>query len=448
MPAYSEEPKSIPRILWDHFWLVLSITMAILILGLGITFMAKPVWQASATIVFPSKIPSILGPNGMTEQSSLAASLTGGPTPLKVYKGFLESERTLKLVSEEVGMRRKEVFLSRQILDQSMESSLTISARSLIPDQAKEIVAAHLKALAAINTEINEPFYLDDAKVLGKKLTEQRSKVDQIEKQLLSFQQSAVTAPSVAASGTGRDSAISPNPSRWQELQRQLEINIQKVNANIKAVRRQVRLSGKSGDLPSNLPPVRKWRDRLVELEYELKIKELSFGPEAPEIIQLKDSVYETRRNLEDEIAAYSGAIDSGALDPTASDSSLAGLVTERFGLEAQLQAVQKLARLAPSESISLTRLTRELAMQSSILQQVQAQFELAKIQEMRNPNRWQVLDEPEVAEEPVNKSFGKAGVLFGMAGLIVGLIAAMIVDGRKPRIPAEDDKSFLKRAA
>lgn len=449
MSHSSEEAKPIVRILWEHKGLVGLVVGVVLGAGILYTVLTKPVWEASATIVFPSRTPSILGAGGMSEQGSLASALTGGPTPLKIYKGFLESERVLKMVSEETGLKRKEVFRRREIVDQSMESSLTVSARSRDGEEAKKVVQAHLDALDKVNTEVNEPLYEDDSRVLGQKLGEQKARVERIERQLLNFQRNAVTAPMVGATGQGKDSTVVTGPARWQDMQRQIEIGIQKVNGNIQSVRKQITASGKTGQIPSNLPPVKKWRDRLVELEYELKLKELSFAPESPEVLHLRESVKETRSKMEKEIAAYAGAVQSGAIDPTAIEESLTGLVTERFGLEAQLSAVKKLAALAPQESITLSQLTRELATQSTILQQVQAQYELAKIQEMRNPNRWQILDEPEVAEEPVNKSFGKAGVIFGLLGMVLGTMAAMIAEGRKSK-PAqpEQESPSLREAA
>jgi uncharacterized protein involved in exopolysaccharide biosynthesis len=274
-------------------------------------------------------------------------------------------------------------------------------------------------------------------------------RVTGIERQLLSFQENAVTAPSVATAGSGKDTTVVANPSRWQDMERQLEVGISKLNANIQAVRRQVAASGRSGEIPSNLPPVRKWRDKLVDLEYELKLKELTFGPDSPEIVQLKETVTETKKSLQQELRAYSGAIKSGALDPTTSEDSIVGLVAERFGMEAQLAAVQRLAQLAPAESITLSRLTRELSTQSGILQQVQAQYELAKMQESRNPNRWHVLDEPEVDEDPVNKSMGKSGAMAAILGLVLGAMAALIRDSRSPKDPeVESERDRWREAA
>src|SRR5688572_27918963 len=150
----NDETKPIIRILWDHKWLVGGIMGVVVAGGVVNTMFSRPIWEASATIVFPAKTPSILGGSGgMTDQTSLASALTGGPTPLKIYRGFLESERVLKLVSEETGMKRKELFRARKIVDQSMESSLTVTARNSNAATAVKIVQAHLEALDKVNTE-------------------------------------------------------------------------------------------------------------------------------------------------------------------------------------------------------------------------------------------------------------------------------------------------------
>lgn len=424
------ETKPLFLIAWQQKWILLTCLVVLTALGVAYTAICNPVWEATATIVFPTRSPSLLGGGGVTDQGPLSVALTGGPTPLKIYKGFLESERALTEVASTLGLKRKEVFKARKIVDQSMENSLTISARSLNPDLAKQLVQAHLDALTKINREVSEPLYADDASVLGRKLEEQQIRVRELESQLQHFQESAITAPTVSAVGTGKETTVLAGASRWSDLQRQLEVDVRRINGRIQAIQKQVaQATGNSSLLPSNLPPVRKWRDRLVELEYELKIKEISFAPASPEILQLREAVSETKANLQKEISAYTGAIKTGALDPSAGTESIAGLVTERFGIEAQLEAVRRLAKLAPAESISLSRLTRELTTQSGILQQIQAQYELAKIQEMRNPNRWQILDEPTVNEDPVNKSFAKNGLISMFLGLVLGMILALIRD-------------------
>ncbi len=446
----NDNPKPIVTLAWEYKWLVGGIASAVVLAGVTYTIVSEPIWEAEATIVFPSRAPSILGNAGMAEASGLAATLSGGPTPIKVYKGFLESQRTLDLVAEATGMIRKDVFRARSIVDQSMESSITISAQDKNSDLARKIVAEHLAALEKINAEVSDPLYADDSKVLGGKLKEQQTKVLALENAMLKFQQQAVTAPGVAPSGANKEALTAASPAKWQQLQRDLEIQIQKVNAGIRAIRTQIQqVTGKAAIMPSNLPPVRRWRDRLVELQYELKIKELTFGPSSPEVLLLKGSVEETNKSLKKELAAYSGAISSGALDPTADPESLSGLVAERFALEAQLDAVKRLAALAPSESMTMARLTRELTTQTAILQQLQAQYELARIQELRNPNRWQVLDEPRVAEEAVNKSLAKSGLIAGMLGLILGVLSAMIADSRNSRknVRAESQVQHKKAA-
>ncbi len=428
-PYYNDEPKAIWTAVWHQKTLVFSIAFLAVAGGCAYTFLATPIWQAKATIVFPVRQQSTLGPAGAMDQVSLAASLGGGPTPLKIYTGFLESERTLKSVADTLGLKKRDIKEMRRLTDQAMENSLTISATSKNPDLAKEVVDLHLKALAEINREINDPLMTDDLKVLSDKMKDQQKSVAEIEKKMLSFQNGAVTAPSVSVTGSGKEAAVVSNPSRWQDLQRQLEIDLGRVSSSIATANRSIMRSANSTQLPSNIPPVRKWRERLVDLEYQLKLKELEYAPESPEVRQLKEAVETTRNEMEKEVSAYAKSVRSGVIDPTSPEASLPAMITQKAGLEAQLAAVRRLAQQAPSESIELARLTRDLQTQSMILQQLQAQYKLAEVQAAREPNRWQILDDAEVEDRPVNKSYTKNGILSLMLGLFFGVISGLVRD-------------------
>lgn len=440
-----EDNKPLFASLWDQKTIVLSLTALAIAGGAAYTYFVTPVWEAKTTIVFPVRTPSILGGVGMAEQTSIAASLVGGPTPLKIYKGYLESERTLRLVSEGVGSKKRDVMEQRKILDQTMESSLTILARDKDPEKARRVVELHLDALKAINEEISDPILNDDERVLTERLERQRGIVADYEAKLLAFQKSAKTAPTVAVTGSGKESTVVATPARWQEAQRQLEVELASVNGRLGAATRSVNMSARQkGAVPSHLPPIKKWRDRLVDMQYELKIKEINYAPESPEIKNLKEAIEITEKSMAKEINAYSRAISSRALDPTSPDANVPSLLTAKYGTEAQLAAVKRLAAAAPSESIELARLTRDLGTQNVILQQLQAQVEMARIQALRDPNRWQVLDDPEVDDKPVNKSYSKNGAMFGILGLLIGSIAGLIRDAKRSKTKAEPEATAV----
>lgn len=414
--------------------LVIKITVATLAAGIAYTFFAKAVWEAKTTIVFPIRTPSLLGV-GNFEQSSLASSF-GGPTPLKIFSGVLDSEHALSLVANGSGLKKREVKEMRSIDEQSMENTITISARSTDPDLAKKIVALHIEALQQINTQIAKPLAGDDVDVLKSKLDEQQKKVALAENKLLDFRNHALTAPTIAASGSGANSEILPSTGRWASTLRQLELDYNRVDTSIRNIAQRTHtIALEGGKLPSTLAPVQKWRDKLTDMQYDLQIQQLTLAPTAPEIVKLQKEIAVTRNELRTELDKYGSAASAGMVDPIGGkDSSLPELLTQRVVLDAQLQAVGRLAKLAPGEEIELLRLTREVATQSTILQTLQVQCALAQVQAERDPNRWQVLDSPEVEDKPINKSFSKNGILAVVAGLALGCLSALYAPKRKPK--------------
>jgi uncharacterized protein involved in exopolysaccharide biosynthesis len=201
------------------------------------------------------------------------------------------------------------------------------------------------------------------------------------------------------------------------------------------------------GAIPSQIPPVVKWRDRLVEMEYDLQTRLLTLSDEAPEIAKLKAQIDITRKQMQSEIERYMRSVDiNGALDGSA--LSIPSLIAQKVGLEAQIHATSRLANLAPSESIQLTRLVRDLASRSAILQQLQGQYEIAKVQEGRNPNKWEVLDEPWVDDRPVNKGLLRATAASMFLGLFLGCFVAALASKRASTAKSRQDDDSLPLAA
>ena len=153
MPQESQELQSILSVVWDRRKLAFSVAGLTIIAGISYTVLAPPVWEAKATIVFPVRTPSILG-TGSFEQSGLAASLTGGPTPLKIFGGMLESERAIGYVADMSDLRRRAIKDMRSIQDSPTQNSITISARHTDADLAKRVVTLHLDALTRINNSV------------------------------------------------------------------------------------------------------------------------------------------------------------------------------------------------------------------------------------------------------------------------------------------------------
>lgn len=154
---------------------------------------------------------------------------------------------------------------------------------------------------------------------------------------------------------------------------------------------------------------------------------ELTYGPDAPNVVKLKREIQLARQQLQKEIENYLRAVNMN-LDP-----NLASLEMQKAGLEAQVGALQQLAVRAPEDTMHLQRLAREVATLNDIVQQLRINLEQARMELARDPNRWEVLENGTLKEEPVNKRW-KLNIAVALAvGLIVGTLVA-IVTGKPSR--------------
>jgi uncharacterized protein involved in exopolysaccharide biosynthesis len=412
--------------LWSRRWTVAIVLLVSLACGIAYTVFAPAVWEAKATVIFPVRQPSVLGFAG-GDASALSTAL-GGPTPVRVYAGILESARTIDFVSTGTGLSRLDVKKMSKVLDQAMENTITVSASSRNPDLAKQVVALHLQAMDQINQELNLPQAANDVEVISQRIVEEQKEIDHNETALLEFQSRAVTAPSVTQSGTGKESTIVAGPSRWVSTLRELELLYARIDSEIGEIQSwSARVAEDGKTLPTPFGGAEKWRSALVDLEYELRIKELSYAPTAPEVRKLKEQIAITRGELESELEKQVKATQQGLIDPSSvGGNKLPGLMAERVALEAQIAAVKKLADLAPAESIELSRLLRNIATHTTILNQLEAQLQLATIQKTRDPNKWEVLDAPYIEDKALNKSFLRNGALSLFAGFLFSLLLCM----------------------
>ena len=432
--ANEQELQSVFSIIWERKKNLFTVTGAAVLAGIAYTLFAPAVWEAKASIVFPVRTPSLLG-SGSFEQSGLAATLSGGPTQLKIFSNMMESDTALTYVANQVGLPKREVKDMRNFSEQTGASSIDISARSTNAAQAKAIVAAHIQALTDINKAVGKPLVSNDSDVLKGQVDKQKERLQKAEQNLLIFQQTAVTAPSVVAGGSGKDVNIVPNAGKWGDMLKTLELQLVPLVSSIQdAESRMNKMSTKYKNLPASIPPVEKWRGKLTEQQFELKNKELTLAHDAPEMVKLRKAIEITEGELQTELTKYAQAANLGLVDTQGGLNKLPTVLTQRVALEAQIAAVRKLAALAPAESIKLSQLTRDVTTQSAILGQLQGQYQLASLQAERDPNHWEVLDQPAVDDKPVNKSFSKNGMLSLIAGLALGSLFALFAPQRKAK--------------
>ena len=403
--------------------LVIGLTALGGLLGLAYTAVIKPQYQARATVFFPVRPPSVLGASSISDiaSSSASALLGSGPSPIKVFRGFLESERTMDIVVRGSGYSRADIEDARRFEEQPLANTLSVFAIDPSPDKAQKLVALHVRAMREINSELSVGSLADDERVLKAKLTNERARLAAAQDRLLEFQRNAVTAPSGTPPSVAlkENGGSTPAASPWAAQLRSLEVELKGLTANLEAGLSRIRESATaSPQLPTQLPPEVRYRPQLVDAEYELALKEKTLGPENQEIVDLRSKVAVLRQKLKSEIVAYAKSASLTLVDPDGANLSRIA------ALRAQIAALKRLADLAPKEADELERLRFQVTVESGLVQQLTTQSKLAEVQASRDPNRWTLLDAPRVDPKPVNKKFTRSAVLGGLLGLMVGLFA------------------------
>ncbi|MBS1718380.1 MAG: hypothetical protein JSS72_11680 [Armatimonadetes bacterium] len=418
---------------------VLGTALIFAVVGVLYTAIVKPVYQAKATLYFPSRSSglSLLGLGGDTASSNLGAALLGqaSGTPIKVFRAFLESERTMTTLKTSTNLSRKQIEDMRRFDEQQAANTLSISAEDEDPKLALKVVQLHISSLRAINRDVSLDPMADDAKVVQKKLDDHKKTLADIEEQYRQFQLKQVSAPSVVSS---QGQGIVATGTHWYEMLKELELQRTKIDAALSSVTQRLAKDSTAGSkLPNNLPGDEKLRETLKTAQLELLVREQDQGPDLPAVKELKAKI----KVLQDQIAAmakeYYQSVAAGNLDPTepigssGSASEYSGLVARKAAVEAQLAAVHTMVHVAPGESIELTRLLRQIGLETSLVQQLSLQAEAGKLQALRDPNKWNILDEPQIAELPVNKHYTRMAILTGIVGLFVGMLLALRQAGR-----------------
>jgi uncharacterized protein involved in exopolysaccharide biosynthesis len=70
------------------------------------------------------------------------------------------------------------------------------------------------------------------------------------------------------------------------------------------------------------------------------------------------------------------------------------------------------------------------------ILHTLEGQLQLAVLQQSRDPNRWEVLDQPTLSDDPINKSWLRNGFISFFGGLFLSVCLAMSLGRRKQENP------------
>jgi len=403
---------------------IISVSVALLV-----TFLLPAKYKAEATLYFPSRTSNVLSSGGVTTSDSQGglSGLSSGPTPIKIFHRFLESETCLAFVADKSGLKRKKIEGSRAFTEDPGASMLTVSIVLPDADGAQRLLQNHLDALSQINERISDSYLQDDTDAIQRELSTQQAKLAKAESDLVDFQKRANTAPSTT-------------PSQWQARLLQAKVDLASTQSSIAAASQVYRKAlGTQGLSPSDIPPVQKLRPKLVDEQYQLDALLTTLGPDAPEVRHLTSDIDTLKTELKSEVAAYVGSVNKGLIDPTSTTAAgasngadVSGLLEHQVALQSEVEALTKLSKVAPTEEGTLSHLALEVSIQSDLVKQATVQLETARLQSLRDPNKWSLLDPPWVDPNPVNKNYLQFGIFAMLAGLFLSCVWA-INFGKRP---------------
>jgi hypothetical protein len=351
----------------------------------------------------------------------------GSSSSMGTSQEILTSSRMLHLVARENHLDPVYVQAVTKVTERPKAGSLVLNVTHTDPEGCRNILSSYVKHLKGIMMELNIPSVQNECDLLLKEINDKKQQLQNMEDKIQAFLEKAKTAPKMTHVQGG---AIIADPTKWIATERGLQLKLDQLVEEINAAKRQIQiLSESSAELPTELPPVKTWRRRLVALEYQLKLQEVTDGPESPEVKKLKEQIEITKKQLKTEIDDY---LKVTKLDGTA---QLAELVVKKAGVEAELEGVRKMAMEAPKEAKEFQRLVTESAILSSSLIRLRAQYDVAKMQEYADPNKWSVLDDAVVSSKPINKNYIKTGILAGFLGIIIGIGLAICTGNKRPKL-------------
>jgi uncharacterized protein involved in exopolysaccharide biosynthesis len=366
------------------------------------TLVSPPIWRANATIltVLPSDLTSSAG-------QSLASALSpNAPDPLQVLEGVIMSRRSFDLIIKRTGIRRRDLENGFKTDRKGKQATITLSWEDKDKNKALAVVQGGVDGALMLQHEIGLSAAELQAKYLEESVKEQDAKLHVAESKVAEFE-------------TNMKAPVNPGDpasvGSYLKEKKELELQLGTVNASLKIARSQAKLMQTMPELPTIIPSTKAFRDKLIDLEYQLHIAETTLGPMAPKVVALKEQIRVTKDTLNQEINRYLASV-SNNLDPT-----IATLEAQKLTTTYQLQVVNELAVRAPTEAVELARLAREVVTLGTVSATLRGKWEEAKVAAKVDQVKWALLEPPYIEDLPTNKRYARNPFIGIVLGMLLG---------------------------
>ena len=388
--------------------LVLGLSLIGVVLGVGFSYIKPREWRVRAAIILPIE----------DKPKGLASFLGGEATSVEYYLGILDSYPAKSELAKVAKMDMEDVEKQYTLSASPVESQVRIAIRHEDKRVALKMAQVALDHLKVTVDSTIASIASTEAQYLQQAVSEREQDLAFAEKKLLEFTRSAKTS-------------LSPdNPmSVVGAIARQREIGIllARKEAEIKTYKQQAqRRAAPSASIPLGIPEIEEWRRKTEALEYELNMKRISMGDEAPQVIALKKSLDLTRKSLQSAVQKYLTATEQSL------SVDLAKLVAEKQVLAWEYESLKSIVASAPSEATQFSALTRNVKIITESILALRVQLEAALVKAKVERARWSVLTPPYVEDKPISRGTAMNAILSGVLGMCLAMLIVYVQFSKK----------------
>lgn len=432
------------KILIHGKWILIICVILALLPVIYYNQIAKPVYQSSTTIIFDRQ----------TEQLSI-----GNSFPFQQGKSFIANqigEIKSKSLAEDVTLELSDSVIRQFPITKELPSNFNkfnyistlifknISARSIKnSDMIQITIKAPTPKLASIIgntiTQVLEKRSLiikreetnNAIKMIGEQLTRYRTKLDNAEIALKNYKQ----LNKITISPDQESIQIFQRITNAEVLFNETKSNRESAESRLQFIKKKIK-EERQGLVPNitkvSSPWIQKLKENLVDLEVQYtNLKVQNYSPNHPQMIQLKDKIDQTKKNLTTETMKL--AQGENIIDPI---HQIKKFLEESISLEVEIQtykaqeaALQRVIddynyslKSVPDKELELARLIRNKNVNEQIYVMLLQKYEEMKIIEAQKIGNIRIIDPARIPNSPISPRKRLNLILGIFLGLSFGL--------------------------
>jgi succinoglycan biosynthesis transport protein ExoP len=424
------------RLLLKHRWLILSVFVVVVVTGAVWTLLQTPIYQASATVQIEPELPKVLNLQEVTStgQGSVEyyrtqyALMTSRPVLQNAIEALKRENNTAALAALGAGTDPRVKRAGTLSVDPVRNTQLVL-VNFQHPDPALAAVVATTVAQAYVKYNL-------DAKLRGTRdalawLNEQmsglRNKVEESSTALQNYR--------VKAGILGIQEQRALTAQKAQEVNRaHLEAQAQRLSleGKLNALTRIAREQATTENLSTAVddPLIRKLKVELAELQVQRSKLLQTYKERHPEVLKVDAQIQQLTQRLETEIQKALASLETEYRVAKAREESLLGAVNR---LRAEGQQLNE-------KEIQYGALQREQESNQQLYEAVLKRVKETGVQGGIDSNNARVVEEAEVPTTPILPRRKLALLLSLVAGLALGLGAAVTVEYLDTSVKSEED--------